>query len=345
MGKYVFITDLHLHNFTEFAKPDKDFITDRFKAQLDTLQKAFDIAKEEEAMLLIGGDVFHNRGSINTRVFNRTFEVFANNPEVKTVIVRGNHDSVTNSLHTSSSIEPLGVLPHVEVISEPTRENFDGDVFLFMPYGDEIDEMKEEINSFTPHSEHKSIFVGHIGVDGASQGKGSHRLSGAFGLGDLRPDVFDYILLGHYHKRQQLGGNPHYVYGGNMMQVNFGDEGQEKGVHLLDTEADTLDFIPIKNKMFVTINGNNIPDNLNELIADNYVRFQGTREQVKAIARVEEAQGELGTLRVELEKDYRQEARMGLDATMSPIEITKTFAEQKYPNAVEAALECLNKVI
>lgn len=50
-------------------------------------------------------------------------------------------------------------------------------------------------------------------------------------------------------------------------------------------------------------------------------------------------------VRVELEKDYHQEARMGLDATMSPIDITKTFAEQKYPNAVNKALECLSQVM
>lgn len=344
--KFVFITDLHMHNFQEFAKPDVDFITDRFKAQLETLQKSFDIARENKAMMLIGGDLFHNRGSINTRVFNLTFEVFNRNQDVATIILRGNHDSVSNSLRTTASIEPLGALPNVEIVSEPTTVEFGDTKFLFMPYGDETEEMKQYIQEFEP-AKGKNLFIGHIGLEGSLQGRGSHRLAGAFGLPDLRPDVFDYIMLGHYHKRQILGDNPNFIYGGNFMQHNFGDEGQEKGVHLVDTEKEHgIEFIPIKNKMFVTIDGNRLPDNLDELVENNYVRFIGTKEQVKAIEAIEgKTEMDFSNVRVELERNYQHEARMGLDSNMTELEITKQYMEAKHPEAVEEALECISEVI
>lgn len=353
--RIVFATDLHMHNFTEFAKPT-DNISDRFEAQLATLQKTFDIAREKKANLFIGGDLFHNRGAVGTKVFNKTFEVFANNPDVPVYILRGNHDSVTNSIRTVASIEPLRALKNVFVITHPTEilfeeeetdeENGKGVNVLFMPYGDETEEMKQYIQEYEPEGE-KNIFVGHLGLEGSLQGKGTHRLAGAFGLQDLRPDVFDYILLGHYHKRQTLGDNPNFIYGGNFMQVNFGDEGQEKGVHFIDTEKEHgIEFIPIKNKMFVTIDGNNLPDNLDDIIENNYVRFIGTKEQVQAIKNIDtQEQLDFSNVRVEVERDYSKETRMGLDSTMTEVEIVERFAKEKYPNAVEASLECLREVM
>lgn len=344
--KVVFMTDPHMHNFTEFAKPNAEKVSDRFIAQLDTLQRTFDLARENKATLIIGGDLFHNRGSVGTKIFNLTFEVFVRNSDIPTLILRGNHDSVTNSLYTIASIEPLGALDNVTIISEPTIMDIEDTRYLFMPYGDEAEEMKEYIREYTP-GEGSNVFVGHIGLEGALQGKGNHRLAGAFGIKDLRPDVFDYILLGHYHKRQMVGENPNHFYGGNFMQVNFGDEGQVKGVHLVDTSQEHgAQFIELPNKMFFTINGDDLPEDLDEIMANNYVRFIGTKNQVKAIENLSTTtELDFSSLRVEMVRDYTSEARLGIDTGMTEIEITKKYAEDKYPNAIDEALECLAEVL
>lgn len=344
--RVVFVTDLHMHKFTEFAKLDADKVSDRFEAQLNTLQAVFDTARKEKATLIIGGDVFHNRGAVGTRVFNLTFEVFLRNPDVPVIIVRGNHDSVTNSLYTVSSIEPLGALDNVEIISEPTTKVIEDTKFLFMPYGDETEIMKEYINAYEPGAEN-NVLVGHLGLEGALQGKGNHRLAGAFGIRDLRPDVFDYIMLGHYHKRQTVGDNPNHFYGGNFMQVNFGDEGQLKGLHIVDThEKLGAHFVALPNKMFYTVNGDELPEDLDTIMDENYVRFIGTKDQVRAIENMSTSTNmDLSSVRVEMIRDYKQEARLGIDTGMSEIEITKKYAEDKYPNALEEALECLTAVL
>ena len=343
--KYIFATDLHMHNFTDFSTPDEEYITSRFEEQILALGTVYKIAREHDATLIIGGDVFHRRGSVKTEVFNKVFETISGNSDIETYILRGNHDSVTNSLYTQTSLEPLNKLDNVYLFSEPynlREEPESGEVvnITFLPYGDEIEEMKEFINTTVEtlkRTKGTNIFVGHIGLEGATQGKHSHRLSGAFGLGDLHPDFYDFILLGHYHKRQGINPkNPNHLYGGGFMQHNFGDEGQDKGVHLIDTEEMTTTFIPIDTPQFITIDGKNIPDNLEELIRNNYVRFVGNSEEVKAVDRLKDITDfDFSNIRVELQRDYNHEARMGLDATMTEEEIVRNYAEQKFPNSIK----------
>ena len=48
MSKFLFFTDSHFSaHFTEFSKPDKDFINNRFRIQCDTLIKLLELAKDK----------------------------------------------------------------------------------------------------------------------------------------------------------------------------------------------------------------------------------------------------------------------------------------------------------
>lgn len=193
--KFIFFTDSHFHLFTNYAKPDEDYVNDRFKEQIEALQKVFDIAREEKADVIFGGDLFHKRNSVDTRVYNKVFEVLARNRDIDVYMLRGNHDSVTNSLYTSSSIEPIGYLPNVHIFSSTDTFSFTDVNLVFEPYGDETEEIKEHIKG--SYDENKTnILVAHLGVEGSLTGKGSHRLEGAFGYQDLLPDNYDFILLG-----------------------------------------------------------------------------------------------------------------------------------------------------
>lgn len=347
MGKFIFVTDLHMHPFVDFSKADGEYITSRFKEQVEALAKVFSIARKKKAKVIIGGDVFHKRGAVKTEVFNKVFKVLQDNYDIETHILRGNHDSTTNSLYTHSSITPLGALPNVHVYNTPKQPVIDGVGFYFLPYGDEVEQMKEFIQSGDKVDQDDiEILVAHIGVEGATQGKHSHRLSGAFGYGDLRPDYFDYILLGHYHKRQQLSTDHNrHLYGGSFMQHNFGDEGQDKGVHFIDTDKEDIEFIPLDTTQFVTIQGNDAPENLEEVMSNNFVRFLGSAKEIQALQKIQEMNADSGleNIRIEVQRDYNKEARMGLDASMSEVDIVKKFAESKFPNSIDEALECLQE--
>lgn len=332
--------------FTDFSVVDPVYGTDRFKEQLIAFKKAFTLARENKAELILGGDLFHKRGSVDVKIFNMVYDIIHQNNDIVTHILRGNHDSNTNSLKTESSIDTFNYIPNVTVYSNPYVFKQGDTQLVFLPYGDEIDDMKNFINQSLEDEKPKtSILIAHLGVEGATQGRYSHRLSGAFSYNDLHPEYFDFILLGHYHKRQMIADNPNHFYGGSFMQHNFGDEGQDKGYHLIDTDKKTTTFIPSEARKFLTIEGNNLPDNLEEVISDNFVRFQGDTNDVRAIENIRAQGVDIPNMRIELKRDYSKEARSGLDPTMSDYEIVEAYTKDKYPNATEIALECIREAM
>lgn len=352
--KYLFITDTHFHMFTEFSKPDEEYGNDRFREQMEVLQKAIDLAREHDATLVHGGDIFHKRGSVSTEVFNHVFKVFAKNKDVEVILLRGNHDSVNNSLYSDSSIVPFEALDNVRVVDNILRLGGEVSNILFVPYGQESDEMKAHMRE-PLRGKHEDPFTGtrilfgHFGVNGAVSGTSSYKLGGEFTLEDIHADDYDYILLGHYHKRQMLNGNPNHIYGGALMQQSFSDEGYQPGAHLLtiheDKTKNTLEFIPIKSRMFTTISGNNIPDNLDEIMENNFVRFIGDAGQAEVFSRLSE-ENELTNVRVMVDKEYKSEVRLtNISSASTPVEITKAYAEKHFPNSVKEAMECLQEAM
>lgn len=338
--KFIFFTDSHFHLFSNYAKPDEQYENDRFREQIEALQKVFDIAKEEKATVIFGGDLFHKRNAVNTKVYNSVFSTFAKNQDVQVLLLRGNHDATTNSLYTDSSIDTFDYLPNVDVIKSLSTVTKDNVNIVFTAYGDETEEIKSYIkNSY--EKDMVNILVSHLGVEGSLVGKGSHRLEGAFGYQDLQPDLYDFILLGHYHRRQYFS-NPNHLYGGSLMQQSFSDEQEANGVHLIDTEEMTTEFIPINTRKFITVQGDNIPENIDELVEQgHFIRFIGTPEQAKALE-LDEVES---NVQVQMKKKYTVEKRIDSEVTDDPVTIASSYADKYYPEAKDKIVECLKEVL
>ena len=338
--KFIFFTDSHFHLFTNYAKPDKFYPNDRFREQIEALQKVFDIAKEEKATVIFGGDLFHKRNAVDTRVYNEVFKVFARNQDVDVLLLRGNHDATTNSVYTDSSIDTFDYLPNVSVFTSFGVAEKNNVNIIFTAYGDETEEIKDYIKDNVQEGK-VNILVGHLGVEGSLTGKGSHRLEGAFGYQDLQPELYDFILLGHYHRRQYFQ-NPNHFYGGSLMQQSFSDEQEANGVHLIDTEKMTTEFIPIKTRKFITVQGDNIPENIEELVEQgHFIRFIGTPEQAKALE-LDEVES---NVQVQMKKKYTVEKRIDSEVTDDPITIASSYADKYYPEAKDKIVECLKEVL
>lgn len=338
--KFIFFTDSHFHLFTNYAKPDEFYYNDRFREQIEALQEVFNIAKEEEAIVIFGGDLFHKRNAVDTRVYNEVFKVFARNKDVAVLMIRGNHDATTNSIYTDSSIDTFNYLPNVTVFTAFGAIEKNNVNIVFTAYGDETEEIKEYIKS-NVQEDKVNVLVGHLGVEGSLTGKGSHRLEGAFGYQDLQPELYDFILLGHYHRRQYFS-NPNHFYGGSLMQQSFSDEQEANGVHLIDTDKLTTTFIPINTRKFITVQGDNIPENIEELVEQgHFIRFIGTPEQAKALE-LDEVES---NVQVQMKKKYTVEKRIDSEVTDDPVTIASSYADKYYPEAKDKIVECLKEVL
>lgn len=335
-------SDFHLHIYESFAKPDTRYPNDRFRAQIDTLQKVFDTARENNADVMFAGDLFHQRSRINDIVFNEAYRVIAENPDIKTYLLRGNHDSRNNQTDSPHWLETFKYLPHVTVFSVPDSVQTSDFNLYAIPYSDDVAFLKQEIAKFAAIQKNETkpgILMAHVGVDGSETGRYSHRLEGAFKVGDLYPDVFDYVILGHYHKRQFLGGLDNVFYCGNTIQTSFSDEGQEKGVFSIDLNTMSKpNFVPLPNKKFVTLT--EIDGDTQNIVDNNYVRFILPEDKAQEVEIFRE---ESDNIRVEVQREYKTETRIAIGMDSTEEDIVEAYTKEFYPDTTNLALEILKE--
>lgn len=348
----LFFTDFHAHLFSEFAKPSTHYYTDRFETQMKVLQGILETAVTKHYGIVFGGDLFHKRTAVDIRVFNAVYLMFAkySNDIPFTYLLRGNHDSFDNSMGSDSSLDTFQTLPNVEVISTPTVSEVTlqgvNEKLYFMPYGEEIDDMKATLAKFGEEAKgQKSVLIAHLGIDGASQGMSNHRLASAFTVDDLHSESYDLVYLGHFHARQTLISEPTRVfYGGSTMQLTFNDEGQEKGYDLYD--GTELTFVPVETPKFMTFNHWG-EDTQEAIDAGNYIRLQLPEKDAKRItleAKQEESQM-LDNIRVEAQANFEVETRLDIKADNTPVQVTDTYTKTYYPAYHDEAINIIKGVL
>ncbi len=112
-----------------------------------------------------------------------------------------------------------------------------------------------------------AILAAHVWVSGARVGSEKTMTIGqehALLPGNVANPAFDYIALGHIHRRQVLSQNPPVVYAGSLERLDFGEEEDDKGFYLIEINLDketgkrevSFDFHQITGRRFLTININ-----------------------------------------------------------------------------------------
>ncbi len=342
MVKVVAWGDFHLHPFTEFAEVDDITGNSRLTASLRCLQTIRKYCLDNDIKYALdAGDFFHKRKAVDTETFNYGFnEIKAfGGSGIEVIMIPGNHNQVDNTDFPEHSLEQFKALENVTVLDrfEPlVRE----DLIIFpVPYSKNADMIREAIDKHAYDTSNeglieKSILLGHLGVSGAYVGKSSYAMADAFTVEDLFPHAFRFVVLGHFHKHQELGGYENVFYTGAPEQHNFNDSDQDKGFWVLDTDEGTKEFIPLDSPKFITVTDwkNTDPKELE----GHFVRYQVPASEIEELT---EALPETSKHRLDVQKDYDMEKRMDIDFSKSFEEIISTFAKEKFPEAEEIGLE------
>ena len=109
-----------------------------------------------------------------------------------------------------------------------------------------------------------AILAGHVTVNDARTSSEQSMMLGSDHV-LLRSSValpqFDYVALGHIHKHQVIGQNPHVVYSGSLQRIDFGEERDEKGFCVIELDSaqpqgsrmSDFHFRPVNARRFLTI--------------------------------------------------------------------------------------------
>lgn len=351
--KIVVASDFHADLYTDYVKPAelKYGNNDRFKHQMEVLNEVYDIAERNDACVVLNGDLYNQRMAISPIVFTNVENIIKNRSEAVTTYINvGNHDQQDNTTIPANSVNSLSS-PHVHVantVNSYTLE--DGSAIILVPYSEDVEWLKKNIkqvvDSVTENTDNVVEFA-HVGVQGSVQGRWNHRLGGAFSLSDLQEDKVKAVVLGHYHKRQDLSEKTFYV--GNTVPMNHNDDGATKGVYLVDTITGEHTYIPIHSPMFMTLDSNDIQgeSDINDVtsqIETNYVKLlvhdKETLAGFKDVATKEDT-----NVNIALQEDITYNSRLDVDPKATEVEIVKAYTAKYHPDVADTALEILNKVV
>ncbi len=269
--KIAITADLHAHDYTTFARTLPDGMNSRLMRCAVALCQISTqcIGKKIDEFWHLG-DLFHARTKIDTAVYDTIYHTINTTMIFNTIrLLTGTHDlylkdGSINSLRPFSNKADIHAKP--EAFSVPSNLGVGA-----IPYMKDHEKIRQHIKDLLKQLErydHK-VLISHLGVAGGAM-DGGYRSRNELPLENLCPDKWDLVLLGHYHRRQQLADNVWYV--GAPIQQDFGDEGNPDGFMVLDTETMKLEEVPIISERFVTVKS---MDELGDHPGGYFVRLEG----------------------------------------------------------------------
>lgn len=350
--RYVVIEEDHLD---ESCKP----MNSRLFNVLDGLCDVRDYCQDNEIHhLLVAGDLFHKRETIEVTVYNAAYKVLSSFEEafgVKLHIIAGNHDDVDNSQIPLTSIHTLNKIAE-DVIEKPEKivlteyrdygwdDEFDAVEIVAIPYSKDkkfvLNSMKELREKCKNPRE--SILLCHLGITGGEVGSGQYSMKDEYSLKELMYDKWKYLIAGHYHRPQVLEFNS--IYTGSPLQNNFGDEikgGGYNGFWVIDTNRRwDMRFIPIIAPRFMTVSPEDIKSLPQEVLKMDYIRVKASAKESELVkddleSVLEQSGLDDLNIRLELEKEYTTEQRSDIGISNSFEETVEIYAEEKYDGKLD----------
>ena len=223
------IADLHIG----VKKSDQTFQA----SQLKFFKEQFvpELKEEKIDTIIVCGDVFDTRQSVNVHTENVVLDLFKNVLADFTIhIIVGNHDMYHTTTTEINSLKALDLLPNVTVYEGPTEVKFGKVKTLMLPWITKYEDFDEIVLN-----EYDYAFA-HLDVVGFNMGCNMMATDGL----DVKKIIkkFKHTFTSHYHARStKMFDNDHEItYIGSPYQITRADRGEDRGYMILD--LDTAEF-------------------------------------------------------------------------------------------------------
>lgn len=244
--KFIHIADMHFDTPFTFLGETENLGDIRRLEQREVFKKIIEyIKKEKIPYLFIAGDLYDQKYVKETTIeyLNNSFKQI---PETKIFIAPGNHDPILKNSYYNEFNWNNNVYIFNNAIGLYEFENVDIYGFGFNDFycnNFNVEDIKIK------NKEKLNILILHGDVDASKNAENPYNPITNSELSDLG---FDYIAMGHIHKRQTI--NENIVYPGSTVSLGF-DEPGEHGMLEVNLEKNNLKikFIKLDNRIFEEI--------------------------------------------------------------------------------------------
>jgi len=200
--------------------------------------------------IIIAGDTLHNKSIIHAIAQSMLLDFLRSFNTLIFIIIDGNHDMSSKAGDGVSGLKGLDNEPNVVMVHKAMqKENIS-----FVPWNPKT--MKNDIKQAKGN-----YLVSHFGLNEAMLNSGISIVSD-IGLKDLKK--FKHCFIGHYHLPQEVGN---VTIPGSIIQLDWGEKGEEKRFIVFDSETGQKDSILItgyQKHIEVEINEKNLEEVLKE---------------------------------------------------------------------------------
>jgi calcineurin-like phosphoesterase family protein len=265
MTKIAFVADVHIGNHNQFKGELKSGLNERCRLVVSTLEKAVDVATQEEAdLLVVCGDLFDNVRP-SPQIIAATQRALDPGNAVPVHILVGNHDSASSE-RGDHAIGPM--LPIADVSEKPSILGFDELDLLMVPHqpGPAKEWFGQSVRKLVAKSKKKAkVLCFHLGIEDSTTPKwlqGSHSSVHLDALEQLMKECgLLACFAGDWHDHKHwyvIDGSHDVVQVGTLAPTGFDNPGLDGYgyVAFFDTEARPLvSFVEIPGPRFVKIEG------------------------------------------------------------------------------------------
>lgn len=206
-------------------------------------------AKKSIDVILVLGDLFHDRNSISVDALATVhdfFDVAVNKYNQRWVVLPGNHDLYLKNSWDVTSLKHLSNM--IDIIGDVKLLNIGGRSFWVLPFIHYESVYMDVVKSINNKASTDDILLTHIGINGAKLNECF--LMKNWSIVNFDDTKFASVFTGHFHCHQNVGKA---WYPGSPIPFRFDEGLVDHGFIEYDVDSNTFEFVKIfDNKHLIT---------------------------------------------------------------------------------------------
>lgn len=182
--------------------------------------------------IIFMGDFFDHRDEVAVNTLHVGYQVLQKLKDFNIIMIPGNHDSFYRDHSEINSLNIVQGWPNIQLLTKTSQLMIGNKLATFIPWGGTIDKIPKADYVFG-HLEINTFRM--VGTKVCEKGFDTAKLF------DLGPKVYS----GHFHLRQRRQYQENFInYVGNTFEMNFSDDGDQKGFYIIDPDEGLEEFVP-----------------------------------------------------------------------------------------------------